>query len=97
MPLSRGWRWTVIRELGCIEWELQSLSIALHPPHPPTPIEPFGEVIHQYTNTLCTTQKQTNLTNSLLQDIAVFNEYGLTKLEEWLTDIETTADLTNKS
>ena len=61
--------------LDCIECKLQNLSIALHPPPPPTPTEPFGDVIHQYTNTLCTTQKQTNLTNSLLQDIAVFNEY----------------------
>ena len=60
-----------------------------------TPTNPFGDVIHQYTHTLCTTQKQTNLTNSLLQDIVVFNEYDSTKLE-WLTDIETAADLTNK-
>ena len=76
---------------------MQNLLIALHPPTPPTPIEPFGEVICQYTNTLCTTQKQTNLTNSLLQDIAVFNEYNSTKLKEWLTDIDTAADLTNES
>ena len=46
---------------------------------------------------VCTTQKQMNLTNSPLQDIAVFNEYALTKLEEWLMDIETVADLTNES
>ena len=38
-----------------------------------------------------------NLTNSTLQDITVFNEYDLTKLEEWLMDIETAADLTNES
>ena len=38
-----------------------------------------------------------NLTNSLLQDIAVFNEYDSTKLEEWLMDIETAADLKNGS
>ena len=69
----------------------------LHPPPPPTPTEPFGGVIHQYTNIMCTTQKQMNLTNSLLQDIAVFNEYDSTKLEEWLMDIETAADLTYKS
>ena len=76
---------------------MQNLSIALHPPSPPTPTEPFREVIWQYTNTLCTTQKQSNLTNSLLQDIAVFNEQNSTKLEEWLTDIETAADLINES
>ena len=42
-------------------------------------------------------QKQSNLTNSLLQDIPVFNEHNSTKLEDWLTDIETAADLTNES
>ena len=63
----------------------------------PTPTEPFGEVIHQYTDTLCTTQKQTNLTNSLLQDITVLNEYNSTKLEDWVMDIETAVDLTNES
>ena len=80
-----------------IEWELQNLSLALQPPASPTPIEPLREVIHQYTDTMCTTQKQTNLTNSLLQDIAVFNEYVSTKLEDWLTDVEKAADLTNES
>ena len=83
--------------MDCIECELQNLSIALHPPPPPAPTEPFGEVMQQYTDTLCTTQKQSNLTNSLLQDMAVFNEHNSTKLEEWLTDIETAADLTNES
>ena len=48
-------------------------------------------------DTFCTTQKQTNKTNSLLQDIAVFNEHDSTKLEDWLMDIETAADLTNES
>ena len=96
-------QWVEVREgqptesLDCIEWELQNLSIALHPPPPSTPTEPFEGMIHLYMNTICTTQKQTNLTNSLLQDIAVFNEYYSTKLEEWLMDIETAADLTNES
>ena len=63
----------------------------------PTPTEPFREVIFQYTNTLCTTQKQANLTNFLLQDITVFNEYNSTKLKDWLTDVETAADLINES
>ena len=98
MSKSRGWRrptsrvWTAYRMQ-----ELQNLSIALHPPPPPTPTEPFREVINQYMDTLCTKQKQTNLTNSLLQDIAVFNEYDSTNLVEWLTDIETAVDLTNES
>ena len=35
--------------------------------------------------------------NSLLQDIAVFNEHDSTKLEDWLMDIEMAADLTSES
>ena len=63
----------------------------------PTPTEPFEEVVCQYMDTLCTTQKQTNLTNSLLQDIAIYNKHDSTQLEEWLTVIERAADLTSES
>ena len=80
-----------------IEHELQNLSIALHQPPPPTPAEPFGEVVWQYTDTLCTMQKESILTNSLLHDIAVFNKPDSTKLEDWLTDIEMAADLTREN
>ena len=48
------------KTLDCIEHKLQNLSIALHPQPPSTPTEPFGEVIQQYTDTLCTTQEQSN-------------------------------------
>ena len=48
-------------------------------------------------NTLCSAQKQTNLTNSLLQDILVFNGHDATQLEDWLVDIGTAADLTAES
>ena len=70
--------------LNSIEWELQNLSLTLRVQlaSTPAPTEPFREVICQYTDTLCTIQKQTNLTNSLLQDIAIFNELDSTKLEE---------------
>ena len=83
--------------LDCIQCELQNLSIAIHQPLPSAPAEPLREVIWQYKDTLCTTQKQSNLTYSLLQDIPVFNKYDSTKLEDWLTDIERTADLTSES
>ena len=49
--------------LDHIECKLQNLSIVLYLPPPPTPTEPFGEVIHQYMKSLCTTKKQTNFTN----------------------------------
>ena len=80
--------------LNWIECGLQRLSISLNPP---APIEPLGEVIRHYTNTLCSAQKQTNLTHSLLQDILVFNGHDATQLEHWLVDIETAADLTAES
>ena len=70
------------KSLDCIEQELQNLTLALQPPPSPMPTKPFIEVICQYMDMLCTRQKQTNLTNSLLQDIAVFNEHDSTKLED---------------
>ena len=47
-------------------------------------------------HTMCYT-KQKTLTYFLLQDIAIFNEGDSTKLEEWLTALETAADLTSES
>ena len=80
--------------LNHIKWKLQRLSIS---PNPPAPTEPLGVVISHYTDILCTAQKQTNLTNSLLQDILVFNGHDTTQLEDWLVDIETAVDLTAES
>ena len=45
--------------LDHIEQELQNLSLMLQPQPSPTPTEPFGEVICEYTDTLCA--KQTSL------------------------------------
>ena len=59
--------------------------------------QPLGEVLRHYTNTLCSAQKQTNFTKSLLQDICIFTGHDTTLLEGWLMDIETAADLTTES
>ena len=80
--------------LNHIEHELQRLSISLHPSAPPEPLE---EVLELYMDTLCSAQKQTNFTTSLLQDIPIFTGHDNTPLEDWLTDIETVADPTSKS
>ena len=53
--------------------------------------------MRHYMNTLCSAKKQTNWTNSLLQDIPVFNGNDDIHLEDWLLDIETAADLTAES
>ena len=76
--------------LNHIEHKLQRLSISLHPSAPPEPLE---EVLKHYTDTLCSAQKQTKFTTSLLQDILIFTGHDTTLLEDWLKDIETTTDL----
>ena len=78
--------------LQWVEWGLQQLSILLHASAPPEPLE---EVLRHYTDTLCSAQ--TNFTNTLLQDITIFNGNDATQLEEWLVNIETAADLSDES
>ena len=54
-------------------------------------------MLDRYTETLCTAQKKTSLENTLLQDIPILNGQDSSQLEDWLTDIETAAELTNES
>ena len=77
-----------------LECKLNQLALTLHLS---TPLEPSEEVLHQYTNTLCNAQKKTSFVNSLLQDITILNRNNSSQLEDWLTDIETTSDLTGES
>ena len=80
--------------LNCIECKLQRISIALCPSALP---EPLDDVLQQYTETLCSDQKQTTFPNTLNQDIPTFNGSNSTQLEDWLVDIETAAELTDES
>ena len=73
-----------------IECKLQRLSIALCPSAPP---EPLDNVLKQYMDTLCSAQKKTNFANTLIQDMPIFNGNNSMQLEDWLVDIETTANL----
>ena len=77
-----------------LEHELHRLSLMFRSPAPP---EPLDEVLQQYTETLCSAQKQTTYANTLIQDIPTFNGSDSTQLEDWLVDIETAADLTDES
>ena len=74
-----------------------SLLCSVHNLLPHQHLQSISEKRYASTQTLYTTQKQTNLTNSLLQDIAIFKDHDSEKLEEWLTDLKTAADLTNES
>ena len=80
--------------LYCIEHKLQRLSIAFSPL---APLEPLDDILKQYMDILCSAQKQTYVTNTLTQNIPIFNSNDFTQLEDWLVDIETTADLTAES
>ena len=77
-----------------MEHELHRLFLALHSSAPP---EPLDDVLQQYTETVCSVQKQTTFANTLIQDIPTFNGSNSTQLEDWLVDIETAANLTDES
>ena len=82
-----------IEALNHIECEIQRLSITFHSS---APLEPLDDVLQQYTETLCSAQKQTTFVNTLIQDIPTFHGSNSTQLEDWLVDIETAADLTDE-
>ena len=77
-----------------MEWKFHRLSLAFHSSAPPAPL---NEVLQQYMGTLCTAQKQTTFANTLIQDIPTFCGSDSTHVEDWLIDIKTAADLTDKS
>ena len=81
----------VISHLEC---QLKQLALTLCQP---TPAEPIGEVLSKYTNILCNAQKKTSFVNSLLHDIPILIGNDSSQLEDWLTDIETASDLTDKT
>ena len=85
-----------VETLHHIECQLQKLSIALCP-SASAPPEPLDDILKQYTDTLCSAQKQTNFTNTLIQDIPIFNGNDSTQSEDWLVDIETAANLSAQS
>ena len=80
--------------IHCLEHELHRLSLTLQPSASP---EPLDEVLQRYAETLSSAQNQTTFTNTLIQDTSIFNGMNLAQLEDWLTDIETTANLTDES
>ena len=58
---------------------------------------PLEDILKQYRDTLCSAQKQTNFTNTLIQDIPIFNGNDGTQFEDWLVGIETASDLSAES
>ena len=77
-----------------LECKLNQLALTLCLP---MAVEPIGEVLNKYTNTVCYAQKKTSFVNSLLQDIIILNRNDSSQLEDWFTNIETTSDLAGES
>ena len=51
------------------------------------------KTMQAYTDTLHVTQREANLTMTLLQDIPTFDGQDSSKLEDWFIGIETTTDI----
>ena len=77
-----------------LECKLNRLALTLHPSTLP---EPIGDVLQQFTDTLCAGKKKMSFVNTLFQDITIFNGNNSSQLENWLIDIETASELTSKS
>ena len=80
--------------ISCLEYELHRLFLAFHPSAPPEPLE---DVLQQYTEPLCSAQKQTTFVNTLIQDIPIYSGSNSMQLEDWLVGIETATDLKDES
>ena len=81
-------------ELTQLTEKLKKLALTLHLHPIDWPLdEPIHEEMQKYTDTLCATQWQMNFIISLIQDIITFEGWGTSKLEDWLSDIETAADI----
>ena len=83
-----------IEELAHLNNKLQQLAMTVQPC---SPCSPLHTAMQKYTATSCTTQQQTNLTTSLLQDIPTCDGWDTMKLEDWLSDIEMAADILKES
>ena len=85
-------------ELAHSTEKLQKLALMLHscPTHRPVD-QHIHAAVQQYTDTLCATQWQTNLTTSLLQDISTFDGWDTSTLEDWLSDIDNAANILRES
>ena len=59
--------------------------------------EPVHKKIQVYMNILHTTQRESNLITTMLQDIPTFDGQDYSKLEDWFMDIETAADILTES
>ena len=83
---------TPTEELSQLTDKIQYLTMALQPV-PQSSVESVHKTMQGYTDTLHATQRESNLITTILQDIPTFDGQNSSKLEDWLINIETTADI----
>ena len=86
---STAYQLTSTAELIQLTDKLQHLTMMLQLHLAPQPSE---ESVHRttqaYIDTLCATQRESNLTMTMLQDIPTFDGQDSSKLEDWFMDIK---------
>ena len=87
---------TTTEEMSQLTDKLQHLTMALQPV-PQLSEEPVHKTMQAHTNTLHATQRESNLTTTMLQDIPTFDWQDSSKLEDWFIDIETTTGILTES
>ena len=80
-------------ELMQLTYNLQHLNMTLQSHPAPIPMRNQCTKLCRHTDTLGVTQREANLTKTMLQDIPIFDGQDSSKLEDWFIDIETTADI----
>ena len=90
-PLS-----THTEELLQLTDKLQHFTVVLQPA-PQSSEEPVHMTMQAYMDTLHTTQRESNLTTTMLQEIPTFGEQDSLKLADWFMDIETATDIPTES
>ena len=88
---------TPMADLTQLTDKLQHLTMILQP-HPTThPIEEPMHKLSRLTDTLCTTQREANLTMTMLQESPTFDGQDSWKLKDFFMDIETTNEILTES
>ena len=89
---------TSTAELMQLTDKLQHLILMLQPhSSPQSNEEKVHRTMQAYTDSLHATQRESDLTVTMLQDIPTFDGLDSSKLQDWFMDIETDVDILTKS
>ena len=87
---------TSTEELLLLTDKLKHLTMVLQPASQSSEY-PVHNTMQAYTDTLHATQRESNLTTTMLHDILTFDGQDSLKLKDWFIDIKTTTDFLTES